>query len=188
MKWTWRKTAGTLIVAGLLYFLWAFLGGGDDQPPIIVSDGSIHLMADFDPNGNGRGEWEEVTAGNKMKWGYRHSGGRPTSRIEVTLLDGVSPCDNANRVYPATAVVAKFSNGESLTVNFDDSLEKYRRLQATFAGLPEGNFPAKRPDQDFWIVAGDAGTRLTSVEITNAAAKTACDLGEFGRITIRQFK
>jgi hypothetical protein len=81
-------SAGLIVGAALAGVLVNVLAGDEDQPPIIVSNGSVKIDAMYAANDTDRGEFMSTNGGDTA---YRHDhGGGKASKFAV-FLDGWTP-------------------------------------------------------------------------------------------------
>lgn len=122
----WKAKAGfALLGAGLLYgalLLWDALQEGPDRPPIIVGDGSVNIIADHDPHGKGRGEWDQAS---DKRWTHKNNGGAPTRRFDVSVRDGSGDagCDDENTFISATDLTVSFTGNRRFRLWIDPAIQ-----------------------------------------------------------------
>lgn len=172
--------------AGVIYYFSSVRpAGGDEQPPIIVGDGSVDVYAAYDPHGHGRGQFN---AANPHKYQYQHIGGQPTNSIDVVLLDGLTSADCMNADQPFRNIrqlnVHYMPPGSDLTVLFDNTQPPPQRLTFTFADTL--GVTLYKP---YWLRVPNGGSTylLNSVEIIPVTGgSTTCGLQSTSSIEIIQ--
>jgi hypothetical protein len=122
----------TLVGIGLL--AWAYLRtdnytptiqkeGGDDRPPIIISDGSVNFFIDA-PGGSG-GDWKAVTGTNEQSWYHDISVASQVNHFDVTLVNSKqgppnsANCQDPGHVFSVTTfkvIYRGFLSGGTATV------------------------------------------------------------------------
>jgi hypothetical protein len=187
------RSVQKIIVLGGLIGAAALLSGGcqpqpgsdDDRPPIIVSDGSIHLRAVGKDAGAGtnhqRGSW--TTEGGQ--WVHDHGG--PKARhllVNVLYGSGSADCGNPEHVFKV----------RELTVTFTDAMTSADTAFRIFVEDPNGTAPGRLmtnasgtvdPNVPFWLNVGAAGDRLKSVAFPSLNVTCTLEAGK-GQIHIYQ--
>lgn len=187
------RSVRKIIVFGGLIGAAALLSGGcqprpgsdDDRPPIIVSDGSIHLRAVGKDAGAGtnhqRGSWKQ----DGGQWFHDHGG--PKARhllVNVLYGAGSADCEDPEHVFKV----------RELTVTFTDAMTSADTAFKIFVEDPNGTTPGRLmtnangtvdPKVPFWLNVGAAGDRLKSVAFSSLNVTCTLEAGK-GQIHIYQ--
>ena len=188
------RSVRKIVVFGGLICVAALLSGGcpgqgpgsdDDRPPIIVSDGSIHLRAVGKDAGAGtnhqRGSW--TMAGGQ--WVHDH-GGPKAKHLLVNVLYGTgsADCGDPEHVFKV----------RELTVTFTDTMASTDTAFKIFVEDPNGTAPGRLmtnasatvdPKVPFWLNVGAAGDRLKFVAFPSLNVTCTLEAGK-GQIHIYQ--
>lgn len=173
---------GGLAIAGglLIWWLTRPAGSTGDRPPIIVSNGSVRIQAQFDDQEVSRGTFEKDPS-TQFVWFHKHPGIVPT-RFKVIVDD--SDCDD-DQPLEATNLNVTYTDGGSqktFTIGMKGGF-----LALTFSGFD----PVVDKAYKLRIGAPGAGPKLDKVDLTNALIsntpfKTCTFPGPHASIEVRQ--
>lgn len=149
-------------------------GGNDDRPPIIVSDGSVHLYVVSKDRRAGtdekRGAWDDSSG----KWVHTHSDNGPAKVMTVSVVHGMpkinTTCDNPEANYEVRSVVFTYGKKTAQGVEtstfrvFIDSPNENAAGQLTVETATAGA-GSKDNKVPFWLNIGDPEHHLMSVTV-----------------------
>ncbi|HEX5071022.1 MAG TPA: hypothetical protein VFV78_12475 [Vicinamibacterales bacterium] len=160
-------------------------GGNDDRPPIIVSDGSVHLRVVSKDRGAGtnfaRGAWKQDVGSGY--WYHDHKNDKAKHLI-VSIIHGKeqpgTECNNPEFDYDVKTLRINYSitasDGTIKTDGFDVFKENPEdnnpgRLMTNATGTPDSYVP-------FWLNVGDATYHLMSVTVGAVTCELEPGLGQ----------
>jgi hypothetical protein len=156
-------------------------GGNDDRPPIIVSDGSVHLRAVAKDRGTGtnynRGVWEKDNASGN--WVHTH-GNDPAKHLLVSIIHGThkdgTDCDKPEIDYDVRTLQFTYVTAANDSKTFDVFIERPEgsgagRLMTNAAGQVD-------PKVSFWLDVGDPTDHLKSVTVSGVTCDLEPGLGQ----------
>jgi hypothetical protein len=159
-------------------------GGDDDRPPIIVSDGSVHLRAVAKDRGPGtnqeRGQWKQQGG----QWFHDH-GGPKAKNLLVNVMNGSggADCDNPDHDFKVRTMTVTYTNG-MVDTPFKVFIEN---PTTTNPGqlMTDPTTAAVDPNLPFWLTVGTTADHLKSVTFTSLGITCALAPGT-GQIHIYQ--
>jgi hypothetical protein len=156
----------------------------DDRPPIIVSSGSVNVVAQFDAKEGSRGEFRNGSGDGKA-FTHEHSARNKTRKFSLALtgLSGGN-CSEATIYKNVTAATITYTKADASTATIAVSVAG-EMAQFAFSEAPAA-------PQPHWLRAEDG--RLTRVVFDGNAGggggsqSYSCDFGGFGSIDVYQRK
>jgi hypothetical protein len=157
--------------------------GGNDRPPIVVSDGSVLFKAVAKDRGMGhnsnRGEWKPDSG----RWYHDHDQ-NPAKILRVSVLHGTGTgCTDPEKDFDVREFELTYKKAS------DSSLVKFRVFidapNVNAAGRLTVDSPAVPDTQlKFWLHVGDPNDKLDSVKFPDA---TVCGLaGPYAELHVYQ--